>query len=276
MHWHKFCKALQNRPDLLDEAFQMSYARAEALQREEGFFSFAQMVAKAKLGSIAPPVDWAPVDAVIRRAQKPAIFRLWRQPAPRGLAIAGLCVLLLAGFLAFSPPGKALAAYIEKIFIQVVADGFQFTPSSYEEGVAQTMDGPLVNTVTDYPDLDAVEEECSRQLLRLEGDMFLLEGVTLYDNTLSGILLVATYKTPEGRTVYLQQQWRQTASAKAGLNPEDVVWEETLWDGTTLYCLVTSDHILNMLGAWRDEIVFIYADDAIAAKDIVAAVTVKE
>lgn len=275
MRWHTFLKILYNRPDILDGAFQMSFARAEAAQVKEGFAPFAEMVRKAKLASIAPAADWAAVDAVVARHSKPSLRALWNKPAQRGWAVACLFILLLAGFL-FSPPGRALAAYVERIFLQVVDHGLEFVPSSYQEGVVPVLNGPIEHTETEYPDLDAVEAAFDRQLLRLMGDGFALERVTLYDSTLSGILLVAEYKTPQGHSVSLHQQWRKSTISATGFNPEDEVWEETLWDGTTLYCLISSDHLLNMMGAWRDEILFIYADDVIPSGDIVKAVGVKD
>lgn len=279
MIWRKLKKMLQEHPYLIDDAFHMPMKQAMDLQESEGYPSFEEMVLRAKWVSTAPASAWAPVDAVIARRQhkQKSLFGLWLRP-PTKVALVGLCLLLLASYLAFAPSGRAFAASFVKIVMQIVDNGFRFSPVGTPD-VSPRSDEiiPYEETVEEFIDFDAAEKASQRQFVRLDGDMFILESLTLYDNSLSGILLSATYKTSDDIRVYLQQEWRKGASGWGEINPDETVWEETLSDGTILYCFIGSeDGIFTATAAWRDEIITIYAEEGISYQDVIKAIKINE
>lgn len=279
MQWRKLKKVLAEHPYLLDDAFQMPLDQAMALQEQEGYPSFDEIVAMAKLRSSAPASAWAPVDAVLARHQRGQISlaNLWMRPLVR-VALIGLCILLFASYLSFAPSGRALAASFVKIVLQVAEDGFRFTPVSTPEATSSPdKNAAYAETIQNFPDFDAVEKATGRQLLRFEGSVFTLESLTLYDNSLSGVLLSATYKTPEGLNVYLQQEWKIDTSVWGETNPDEIVWEEAIFDGTVLYCFIGSESgTFTATTAWRDEIITVYAEKGVPYKNVIQAIAIKE
>lgn len=106
MRWKKLKKMLIMHPNMFNDDFKMSFNEAEKIQNKEGYPSFDEMVSIAKRKSNLPTSTWAPVDAVIKRRQSmnDAVLNNpgWSKAAKR-CAIAGLCAILLACYLAFTP-----------------------------------------------------------------------------------------------------------------------------------------------------------------------------
>ncbi len=276
MTWRKLKGILQEHPYLIDDAFHMPMKQAMDLQESEGYPSFEEMALRAKRVSTAPASAWVPVDAVIARRQRKqkSLFGLRLRP-PTKVALVGLCLLLLASYLAFAPSGRAFATYVAKIVMQIVENGFSFTPIG-ASNVSSQSDEIIAyeETTQELPNFDEAVRVTGRHLLHLYGDMFTLKSLTLHDNSILGSTLSAIYETPEGLEVELKQRWRKSNSVFGETNPNDQVWEEILWDGTVMYCLIDEDGLFNGLTAWQDTIVNVYAEEGVHYKGVLDALRI--
>ena len=184
----------------------------------------------------------------------------------RRLAVACLCIVLIAGYLCFAPAGKAFAASIAKMVMQLMDNGIRYTPTA----PATSSVGEMEQVV--FADFDEVQKAFDRQFLRLHGDEFTLESLILYDDPRAGKLLSAIYAYPNGLTVELQQYWDQTTSSWLEYRRDETIQEVQLWDGTLAYWATGSpDGIMTINTAWQDSIITIYADENIPVQDILDA-----
>lgn len=267
MGWKQQKKIWAEHPYLVDDAFHMSMKQAMERQTAEGYPTFAEMVEVAKARSDLPASAWLPVDRVIAgKSKKSGAWMHSHWNTIRRLAVACLCIVLIAGYLCFAPAGKAFAASIAKMVMQLMDNGIRYTPTA----PAASSTGEMEQVV--FADFDEVQKAFDRQFLRLHGDEFTLESLVLYDDPLSGKLLSAIYAYPNGLTVELQQYWDQTTSSWLQYNRDETVQEVQLWDGTLAYYATDSPAgSLTINGVWQDAALTIYAYDSIPVQDILDA-----
>ena len=280
MRWRRFIRILQNHPYLLDSAFQMSVAQAERIQAKDGYPSFEEMVRRAKQKSSAPAAAWAPVDAVIARNKKTGVHGLWNMLCSRpirGWAIACLCAILLGCYLTLAPSGRALAYHVAKIVMQVLDKGFSFTPTSNEVVLIQESDPVVIDTPENVIDFESVRLEVGSPILYLQNEMFCLDNFELYDNDLTGKHLISTYIAASGQFIELQQRWSIRTENWLQINDDDIVWEDFLQDGTTLYCFIDPmDSTFNATAVWQDSILWIYAEKGILPQEVIHSIRISE
>ena len=267
MGWKQQKKIWAEYPYLVDDAFHMSMKQAMERQTAEGYPAFEEMVKAAKARSDLPASAWLPVDRVIAgKSKKSGAWMHSHWNTIRRLAVACLCIVLIAGYLCFAPAGKAFAASIAKMVMQLMDNGIRYTPTA----PATSSVGEMEQVV--FADFDEVQKAFDRQFLRLHGDEFTLESLILYDDPRAGKLLSAQYAHLEGTEVYLMQDWDQTTSSWLEYRRDETIQEVQLWDGTPAYWATGSpDGIMTINTAWQDSIITIYADENIPVQDILDA-----
>ena len=276
MRWSKLKKIIIEHPYLISDDFHMSISEAKRIQKEEGFTSFEEMVENARKRSSFPDSALEEVYTAIEKHKEkanvePKERKVFPNPFMRRWAIVGLCVLLLTGYLTLVPSGRALAASIVKIIVEVFNDGFLFTPAATPE-TSQGAQG-IEQTQTVFADFDEAQAFTQRPLLQLDNEAFQLDKVILYDNGVAGNLLAAAYKTPDGLNITLLQKWNMHGTPWFEVDTS-ITWEETLWDGeTTLHCFIDAadNDKFTATGVWNDVIVIIYAGNGIPYEDIISS-----
>lgn len=267
MGWKQQKKIWAEYPYLVDDAFHMSMKQAMERQTAEGYPAFEEMVKAAKARSDLPASAWLPVDRVIAgKSKKGGAWMHSHWNTIRRLAVACLCIVLIAGYLCFAPAGKAFAASIAKMVMQLMDNGIRYTPTA----PAASSTGEMEQVV--FADFDEVQKAFDRQFLRLHGDEFTLESLILYDDPRAGKLLSAQYAHLEGTAVYLMQDWDQTTSSWLEYRRDETIQEVQLWDGTLAYYATDSPAgSLTINGVWQDAALTIYAYDSIPVQDILDA-----
>ena len=131
MGWKQQKKIWAEYPYLVDDAFHMSMKQAMERQTAEGYPAFEEMVKAAKARSDLPASAWLPVDRVIAgKSKKDGAWMHSHWNTIRRLAVACLCIVLIAGYLCFAPAGKAFAASIAKMVMQLMDNGIRYTPTA--------------------------------------------------------------------------------------------------------------------------------------------------
>lgn len=161
------------------------------------------------------------------------------------------------------------------MIVNVFDNGFLFAPTRTSEETPKPIpDDGAIATVKTFYSLEEAQAALDRELLWLDDDNFTLESLELHETNYTGTLLSASYKTQEGGNVHLLQEWDETSSSWAEINPDEKVWEETIFDGTVIYCFIsTSDGVFSATTGWQDSIVTIYADADILYENILKAIS---
>ena len=276
MRWNKLKKIIIEHPYLISDDFHMSISEAKRIQEEEGFPSFEEMVENARKRSSFPDSAWEEVYTAIEKHKEKANVELKQRkvfpnPFMRRWAIVGLCILLLTGYLTLVPSGRALAASIAKVIVEVLDNGFRFTPTQ------TPVPGQIINefeeTVTEFSSFDELQEVVNRPLVQLNDDRFTIKETTLYESTFAGCFTNTIYYTSDGLEITLQQHW-DIAGTPWFQTDGAHIWEEILWDNSTImYCFIdTADNnMFTSTAVWEDNIITIYAEDGIPYQDILAS-----
>lgn len=275
MTWRKLKGILQEHPYLIDDAFHMPMKQAMDLQESEGYPSFEEMALRAKRVSTAPASAWVPVDAVIARRQrkKRSISGLWGYP-PTKVALVGLCLLLLASYLAFAPSGRALANYVVHAIIRFFDQGFEIALPNQDAVSEAELNIPSTEDVaTSYTDYCAFTADTGRVAVRLEDEALSLESIVAYSSQ-TEYTLTSTYRSKSNLSVTIHQSWDfavQTVVKK----PSEEWWEEILSNGMIIYCLQNSvdDSFMGMM-TLEDSSIVLIAEAGIDYRDIIDSLTI--
>lgn len=274
MRWKKLRKTIIEHPYIISDDFHMSMRQAVRIQEEEGYPSFVEMVACARKRSSLSDYTWNSVYAAVHNCDnrlpvKPKRYNIsFARPIMRW-SLIGLCLILILGYFTFIPSGRALANSIAKVIIRILDDGFLFKPTS-TPAQSQGAVG-FEETVTDFTDFDAAEKSTGRQFLQINSEEYTLYSLQLYDSNIVGKRLYAFYKTGDNLTVSLYQHWDLQTDFWNIISSDEAVWQESLADGTTVYCLIDSlDNTFTAYTLWHDTVVTLYADSGIPYADVLA------
>lgn len=281
MRWNKLRKIIIEHPYMISDDFHMSMQQAKEIQEQEGYRSFEEMVESARRRSPLPDSAWQGVYAVINKQESQVSMshsKLCWMPDRRQFvrwAIIGLSIILVTGYFTLIPSGKALAASIAEIIIEVFDDGFRFRPA-YLPAPSQEKD-TYEESVVEFMDYAAAQKQIGRPLIRFIGDSFRLDTLKLYEGSSAGSLLDASYYTQEGLHITLQQEWNISGAPWVELDTAHT-WEETLGDEVTLCCYIDTadDNKFIAIAEWKDCIITIYADDGVSYQEIVSALHIPE
>lgn len=274
MRWEKLKNIINEHPYIISDDFHMPMQQAETIQKQEGYPSFEVMVSYARMKSSLPDSDWDGVYAAIHNydnqsSVKPERNNIYFSRPIMRWALIGLCLILILGCFTFVPSGRALANSIAKVIIRILDDGFLFKLTSTHAQSQSTVG--FEETVTDFADFDAAEKSTGRQFLQINSEEYTLYSLQLYDSNVAGKRLYAFYKTGDNLIVSLYQHWDLQTDFWNMISSDETVWQETLADGTIVYCLIDSlDNTFTAYALWHDTVVTLYADDGIPYADVLA------
>ena len=279
MRWKKLRKTIIEHPYLISDDFHMSMRQAARIQEEEGYPSFEEMVACAMERASFTDSAWQEVYSVIEKnwQQVPAEPRQFHMPIKRltvRWTLAALCIILITGYFTLVPSGKALAATIVNIIVEIFDDGLRFKPTNAPEPVSENNN--FEESITEFSDYDSVQAQINRPIVRFTGDKFKLNTLKLYEGGLAGSLLDASYYTQEGLHITLQQEWSIGGSPWFEIE-SDYIWEEALWGNTTrLYCYIDTEdnNKFTATAVWEESIITIYAEQGVTYQEIVDSLSI--
>lgn len=198
MRWKKLAAILQEHPYLLDDRFRMPMREAMARQAAEGYLPFPAMVARAKERSTLPPEAWRAVDAVLERGT-PAVPHLGR--TARRLLLAAALALAMALFMACTPVGRAMAADIYRVFVEV-RDGALRAYGKVSPDEVEPVD--FTNLPSEFESIEQLAEVVVHPIAVPGNDADLISMAT-YVSSSNGMVVRCKYAQKNGNSFTLKQ-----------------------------------------------------------------------
>lgn len=222
MAWFRIKKLIRQKPYLIDPYRIMSMKEAAKIWNNREYPSDEMLleIARTKLGMT--PAEWA---ALIRKSytkHSPIMGGLVKAFIRRKkLAAACVLALILALFMVFTAPGKALAMRIYNIVVTIIenmlyihpadADPLVDTPISFNE-ISQI--GDVIEDVThSFGTLEEAKEYLERKLAYVKSETFALDSIQYHKSAFSGEYLELSYHSEKYPAILkLTHRWPDNIS----------------------------------------------------------------
>lgn len=264
MRWKRFVKLAMDHPYFDDPKHTLSEAQAEALLTSSGSMEFDAFMESVKRRmdeidrGIREPVD---TPAILPDADSvhPARYSACvRDGLLRNIALAGIAIILLTGFLAFTNPGRAIAQAIYRAIVSVVdgkLSGRQTVPDNEFGGI------DIDNLPAAFSSADEAKKWIPLSIASLESEQYKSRRMTVLSADETCVALQSVYADESGAEITLIQRmyapgvsWGNSATAdEKGVAQLELpggltAYLGTMGDGTPFAVIYTADGNITITG----------------------------
>ncbi len=248
MRWKKLVKLAMDHPYFDDRRHTLSEAQAEAVL-SSGYMSFGEFMEGVKrrmdeidIGVREPinistilPNESSPHNALYSARMN---YRLLRN-----IAIAGIAVMLLTGFLAFTSPGRAIAQAVYRVIISVV-DGKLLGKQDVEDSEFGKID--LESLPAEFASVEEVKKWIPLSVAHIESEKYMSQGIAVLSADETNVTIRTKYKNKEGVEIVLTQHFYApgTSWGNSTTANEQGITQLNLPDGLMAYTGKTDDNIV--------------------------------
>ena len=197
MKWFRLKKRIRLNPAMLDPYRQLNIRQARAKWREVGRPTAAELMDGARIKAAKSNSEWEEITGYKDTSVETRTVRL------RRLAIVCAVALLLALFMTFTVPGRALAQTIYNAITTIIGDMLYIQNSNSplnNEPQYQSSESSINTT------LSAINKQLNRPLLYLKGADYILKSAVISDGGYKGLVVELNYAI-DTTDIYITQRW---------------------------------------------------------------------
>lgn len=209
MRWKIFVKQALNHPYFDDRKHMLSDAQAEAIL-SSGYMNFGEFMESVQQRideinrGVRKPID---LTTILPKHEEPVCEKSHMKVGSRllrNVAIASISAILLAAFLAFTNPGRAIAQAIYKAIVSVIdgkLSGMQTVPDNRFGAI------DIDNLPAEFSSVEEATEWIPLSVAAIDSDKYKLQEIAVLSADETHMTLRSTYTDEEGATFSIIQQF---------------------------------------------------------------------
>lgn len=209
MRWKRFVKLGTDHPYFDRKGHMLSAAEAEAIL-SLGYMDFDDFMESVRRrmheidDGLREPIDPGTVLPIEEERGRAVTVSYGSARLLRNIAIAGMAVILLTVFLAFTKPGRAIAQAIYEAIVSIIDGHLSGTQRVPENGFGSIdIDG----LPAEFSSIDEVKEWIPLPIAYIESEQYKLQGVQVTETGKKHITIRSAYADETGETFTLTQDF---------------------------------------------------------------------